>query len=271
MTSTEGGPKRWKESLGFGFLIFIIVIAVGTVLLVLGVQESKSTKRGYVCGLSPVPNEKVDQPVCVNIITTHNESYPPSPERPLCLRGGTNVNDTPVWCYEDVESTVGSSGYYLYWSSCDEECGGKAWRMYEEQDSRKSWFRVLSGPTDFPPDAGWTRWSAPGDKGNWTDTVVGIVPCETNQSSNLRASNFSIPIECYDEIAEYGEDDSMPAGYYVGLILMIFSVFAVCFMVGIVSDRTGFTSCLYHHCPPGGPGAAEKEREGGEESARDRH
>jgi len=246
-----------------GTILGVLYLGGAIGLIVWGFDEKRSTSWGYVCGSPPTPEDVLNNtlPVCIEVKMDHSESFPPRPQRPLCLQGGRKNNDPPVWCYRNVEGTnfdydVGDDNYWLYWSSW-QDCGGTAWRMYNERDQDNSWFKTFSEPTRMPPtgqDAGWLRWSSFGETGNWVDVVVDTVECDdknASATSSLRGSNvYSLPVQCFGEIVP-----NRPfAGIIAGSILLALPfVILLCVMAGM-SEGQGSHGHYYGGYSAGGGG-----------------
>jgi len=201
--------------------------------------------------------------VCVNIIASHSpESFPPMPQRPLCLRGG-EPNGRPVWCYENVKDTdlncgdndCGSNNFWLWWSPC-EDCGGTAWRLYNKRDDDESWYKMLSKETSFPPsgeDVEWLLWNAYGDQGQWENTTLSIQSCDDEQQQQQQSTNFTISTECYDEIE--AESATEKALFLVGVLLLVIPAFlGLCIWKAAVSDSTSSNYHTYYTPSYGGGG-----------------
>eukprot|EP00526_Cylindrotheca_closterium_P006660 CAMPEP_0113624450 /NCGR_PEP_ID=MMETSP0017_2-20120614/12599_1 /TAXON_ID=2856 /ORGANISM="Cylindrotheca closterium" /LENGTH=742 /DNA_ID=CAMNT_0000534471 /DNA_START=37 /DNA_END=2262 /DNA_ORIENTATION=+ /assembly_acc=CAM_ASM_000147 len=238
--SKDPNKARWKI-----VVVCLIVAAIGLIFVASRIDDEPATSlstRAYACGAEPTFEEiqARNVPVCVEgrMVNSYGRSQDVS-YRPMCLKGGEDMDDPPVWCHQnDAEANINGADptYWLFWSPCP-SCGGTSWRMGRERTNDRSFYKLITSerPTfDSVPtpssNSSWLYWDS---SNTWVERQVDIVSCDDQWSG--------IPDACYHD--KYYEESSI--GW--GLILNAVGIFGL-----------GICCCFYcfsyGNCSGGGNG-----------------
>ena len=179
-----------------------------------------SYRSGYICGAEPPTQEELVTrnavPMCLNLtINAENRTRYGDyvSNRPLCLQAGA-LDQPAVWCTAEAELR---DSLFLWWSPCD-KCG-TAWRIFDEQDNDKSFFKRPTFPqpksSAVPLEDGWLEWKV--ENKSWENaTSVSISECYSGdggysygaEDSNSTMTNFTytIPPACYSDTIYTGRN-----------------------------------------------------------------
>jgi hypothetical protein len=216
--------------------------AAATGLAVRNMQSDISSNNAWACNNDPPSLDYIEArsnvPVCLTIRPAQPSTFPPVPERSLCLSGSDDLALPPSWCYTD--NRFDQETYYLYWSPC-ETCG-TAWRLFQDREDDESWYKLPESPmpsySDVPLSMGdsasgsssWTRWT-----GNEWDAVDMIIePC---------IDTAVLPAQCFiseTQIPSSMDEDEgwFDKGWFEPSLIQIFGI-----IFGVVSCIS--SSCLF--------------------------
>jgi hypothetical protein len=204
-------------------------------------QSASSSNNAWACNNDPPSLDYIEDrsnvPVCLTIRPAQPSTFPPVPERTLCLSGSDDLTLPPSWCYTD--NRFDQETYFLWWSPC-ETCGS-AWRLFQDREDDESWYKFPEGPmpssSDVPWPMGnsasgsssWTRWT-----GNEWDAVGMIIePC-SNTGTETNGSTV-LPAQCFISESQISFSSSMDEDEGIGLGALlfggIFSVVVCCFCI----------------------------------------
>ena len=196
-----------------------------------------SYRSGYICGTEPPTQEELVArsavPMCLNLtINAENRTgygdYVSN--RPLCLQAGA-LDEPAVWC---TESELRLRPIFLWWSPCN-KCG-TAWRIFDEQDNDKSFFKRPTFPqpssSAVPLEDGWLEWDWA--YASWKNTTsISISECSSGDggySFGAEDDTYTIPPACYSDTIYTGNNPVTVAG----LALLVFGCCFFLLVMGII-------------------------------------